>query len=411
MDIGWQFEKNTGLHNAVTKLNIEASAKSSLRRTSHTPPTLESSNGGAPDEAHTNFTSLRRFYNSQKSDENPSSSFFSPSGGFDYSSPSNIARILSIYTGKGSKRDNEKGGYMREALSASEGLQIHNQASEETALEKLRSEGWRSTTSGEQRSRQPHAPHFVDDVRPTQPLLRTKRGKRCRTCRHILVKPEPKVLSTRFKIKLVALNYIPTLSLKPLQAAPSAQQPSIDLNALPPLRACQYLLTLKNPLFESVRVTLATPSQTPGRFQHRVTILCPDFGIGSNVDQWDEALGSSKEKRLSKHVSLTKPEFTGDGGKVAEAGKVWEKGRNWTTVVLEVVCADVTDDGSGCREDEDVLEIPIFIRMEWEAEAQEGQEKKDAKQEKRELAYWSVLGVGRIGGMSLGEGNPRPKPS
>jgi dynactin-4 len=44
----------------------------------------------------------------------------------------------------------------------------------------------------------------------------------------------------------------------------------------------------------------------------------------------------------------------------------------------------------GAAEDEDILEIPVFIRMEWETEGHE----KEA--EKRELAYWSVLGVGRI---------------
>ena len=46
-----------------------------------------------------------------------------------------------------------------------------------------------------------------------------------------------------------------------------------------------------------------------------------------------------------------------------------------------------------------MLEIPMFMRVEWEAETQEvgtmpGKDK-NAK-EKRELAYWSVLGVGKI---------------
>lgn len=55
------------------------------------------------------------------------------------------------------------------------------------------------------------------------------------------------------------------------------------------------------------------------------------------------------------------------------------------------------------REDEDVLEIPVFVRVEWEADiaGDEGGglstagKDKEAK-EKRELAYWCVLGVGRI---------------
>ncbi len=43
------------------------------------------------------------------------------------------------------------------------------------------------------------------DLQPLRTFLRTKRSKRCRTCRHILVKPEPKVISTRFRIRLLAV--------------------------------------------------------------------------------------------------------------------------------------------------------------------------------------------------------------
>lgn len=107
-------------------------------------------------------------------------------------------------------------------------------------------------------------------------------------------------------------------------------------------------------------------------------------------------------------------------GKIAEAGKVWAKGYNWTIVVLEVVCARI---GEGAKdrkgripgdweagktgeaeeeeagEDDDVLEIPVFVRVEFEVDvagddagAREGKEMR----EKRELNYWCVLGVGRI---------------
>ena len=315
---------------------------------------------------------------------------------------------MSIYTGRDplGRKGSEKTQPMREATDSSEGFNESDGSQDDAAIEKLRNLGWQATTSSDQRTRQHHEPQFADEVRPTQPLLRTKRSKRCRTCRHILVKPEPKIQSTRYKIKLIALHYIPTFSLKPLQPAPSTQQIPTDLNAIPPLRASQYLLTLKNPLFDPVKVTLATPAQTPGRHQHKVTILCPDFDIGSNVDQWDEALNSSKEKRMSKHMSLTKVEYSGgEGGKVAEAGKIWEKARNWTTVVLEVVCADVHGSSNHELEDhEELLEIPIFVRLEWEYEAQgddgtsaSGAGKRDARKEKRELAYWVVVGIGRVG--------------
>lgn len=85
---------------------------------------------------------------------------------------------------------------------------------------------------------------------------------------------------------------------------------------------------------------------------------------------------------------------------MAEAGKVWEKGRNWTSVVVEVGIVDVHADDADVGkewgdEDEDVLEIPVFVRVEWEAEVEE--KGTEGGKEKRELAYWVVIGVGRIG--------------
>jgi dynactin 4 len=123
---------------------------------------------------------------------------------------------------------------------------------------------------------------------------------------------------------------------------------------------------------------------------------------------WDEALSAGgKEKRRTKAESS-------EGQ--AEAGKIWEKGRNWTTVVVEVVPASLNTNtialgekpsGSAnppLEEDDDVLEIPLFVRAEYETDptadggdaggsTTTGAEK---EKEKRELAYWCVLGVGRI---------------
>ncbi|KAL9103117.1 MAG: hypothetical protein Q9163_001796, partial [Psora crenata] len=401
LNLGWQFEKPTGIHSQIAKLSIGDQPKP--------PPsanTLEPDEDGnnVPDTGpDTTFTSLKSFYKSQLFSTNSADPLMTPSGGYNYSSPSSLARIMSLYTGRGNygKKDPSTLKPMRESADASEGLCILNPAFDQEAVEKMQKQGWTSTASIAQQARQCYPSRFIDELRPTQTLLRTKRSKRCRMCRHILVKPESKVQSTRFKIKLVALNYIPTISLKPLQPSPSTQLPIVDLNALPVLRPSQYLLTLKNPLFDPVKVTLATPALTPGRFHHKITILCPEFDVGSNIDQWDEALSSNKERRLSKHLSLTKTEYAGgDGGKVAEAGKVWEKGRNWTTVVVEVVCANIDKDETDLEEDEDVLEIPVFVRMAWEAEVNAddgGVGKGDERREKRELTYWIVVGVGRIG--------------
>ena len=394
LDIGWKFEKLTNIHQQISKLKIGGSEKSQS-----TEPT-------ADDEPDSIFASLRSFYNSQISAANPSDPLLTPSGGYNYSSPSSLARIMSLYTGRSfyGKKGQGKPPPMRESADLSEGLRLFNPKSDEEALEKLRTQGWTGTASTAQRRDQQQNPsRFADELRPLRTPLRTKRSKRCRVCRHILVKPESKLQSVRFRIRLIAVNYIPSISLKPLQSLPSSQIYSIDLNALPALRASQFLLTLKNPLFDPVKITLATPSHTPGKHHHKVTILCPQFDIGANVDQWDEALGE-EGRRPNRLLNNTKTDYTSvDGGKVAEAGKVWDKERNWTTIVVEVVCANVSACGEAVAEDEDTVEIPIFVRMEWEAEIEKGEGsgkvEAEEKREKRELAYWVVVGVGKAQGM------------
>jgi dynactin-4 len=181
------------------------------------------------------------------------------------------------------------------------------------------------------------------------------------------------------------------------------------------MKPVQFLLTFKNPLFESVKVNLATPAKTPGRFASKVTVLCPQFEVHANTDAWEEALREDGGKGGEREKRRTKAEAS-EGQHQAEAGKVWERGRNWVSVVVEVVPASLRVDGPAfmkseeqqkddgpLREDEDVLEIPVFVRVEWEADAADHEggavaaSSKDKEvREKKELAYWCVLGIGRI---------------
>jgi len=245
----------------------------------------------------------------------------------------------------------------------------------------------------------------------------------------LLARPEPKVTSNRYKLRVLALNNIPKVSIRSLTSSVpitasthplvstsslSATSTSFNYNKLQPGNTYQFLLTLTNPLFDSIRVTLATPAVTPGRIQTRVTILCPRFEVGANTDVWDEALNSSalqKRKSLMPGASLDQ----GDGLKQVEAGKIWDKGRNWTSVVVEVVpgilpgtvgylppAGDEKGKGGELEPDEEACEIPIFVRLEYDAEAAgDGGERSTALKtgegkERREVAFWSVLGVGRI---------------
>ena len=401
LDIGIQFNKPAYLKDQISQaLNERTKSKQTSEAQDGKPEATPMDSSPTA-----TFVALKKFTSSQISSASSTNPLLTPGGSYNYDSPSSLARIMSLYTGQGSygKKNTSKSAPMRGSADASEGLQITNTDADIDTIWKLRELGFSETTSLEQRSSQRHPPRFVEDLLPVPTRLVTKRSKRCRTCRHILVKPEAKVTSTRYRIRLIAVNYIPTMSLKALQLspAPSASPaastlPLLDLNALPPLRAIQYLLTLKNPQFDPVKVTLATPTQAPGPYRHKVTILCPQFEIGANADAWDEALtAGDTSKRSSKVPDLT-AKNSSEGMRVAEAGKVWEKGRNWTTVVVEVGCAAI-DSNKGI-EDGDLLEIPIFVRLEWEADTEKdaGGGEKGGSREKRELAYWAVVGVGRI---------------
>lgn len=424
-------------------------------------------------DVETQFGNLKAFYQSQLADASSSTGAagLSSLGDLGIGSPGSLSRLMNLYTGSGllgDKKAKTARAVMRESLGPDEGLQVAD-LDETAAVERLHKSGWEGTVSAQQAAAQvpvnvgePNMhgrSRFVDELRPVPHLLRTKRSKRCPVCRHIVSKPEAKVTNTRFRIRLVAGSYIPTISMRPLQATSLSQAisgaPFGGSNAaasvggaaaagpaalLAPLRPVQYLLTFKNPIFEAVKVTLATPSVTPGRFASKVTILCPEFEIDANTDVWDEALKDGDKDRHSSRRGLddmnnsnNNPAAAAGGQQQqhqAEPGKVWERGRNWVTIVVEVVPASLRldrhnptitstknnnaqgggdqqqqqqqhpdDDLRALRPDEDVLEIPMFVRLEWETDvAHEEAPARDNKdgREKRELAFWCALGIGRI---------------
>ncbi|KAJ6166833.1 hypothetical protein N7470_002280 [Penicillium chermesinum] len=311
-----------------------------------------------PSNAEAQFAALKSFYRNQISETS--------------TSPSDP-----LVSTAETKKPNQNPPVMREALTPSEGLRISATPNPDPVISRLRSAegGWDGVASIAQRAEQSPDVRFTDDLLPLPVLLRTKRAKRCKACKHILLYP-------------AAVTTAPGSPSS--TSAASAPSPNPDLNALTPLRPIHVLLTLKNHMFDPVRVTLATPSVTPGRVASKVTVLSPQFDI-------DPKLRAAE--------------------KVPEAGKVWDKGRNWTTVVLEVVPGTLpssdADAGGGDGEvrsgagsapaqpDEDVLEIPVFVHMEWDAEGQleqqdVGKASKPDDLVARELAYWMVLGVGRI---------------
>jgi len=434
-EAGIKFEKPNSIHAQLAKLRnggttrLTAKERKDRRKdpSRRAHAATESEAGGETQalDHETQFAHLKAFYQSQLADPNTADTGLSGLGDLGYSSPTTLSRIMSIYTGGSlqDKKTKSRLGAMREALEPDEGLQLAN-LDESAAIAQLQSDGHGGTVSVSQLAEQPpnlgeehlHGrTRFTSELRPIPYLLRTKRSKRCPVCRHIISKPEAKVQTTRFRIRLVAGSYIPSIAIRPLSLASgnssSASGATLPGALLEPLKPAHYLLTFKNPIFEPIKVTLGAPATTPGRFASRVTVLCPEFEVDANTDVWDEALkdpsGGDRDSRDRRRQRGESASGGGNGGNAQnqlEVGKIWERGRNWVSIVVEVVPASLRLETGDLplREDEDVLEIPMFVRVEWEAEAggddvgavSSGRDRE--ARGKRELAYWCVLGLGRI---------------
>jgi dynactin-4 len=422
LDIGVKFNKPTKITEQLHKLWKTRHAQSSEGEDADHKNAEEQ---GALDHESA-FSRMTAFYKEQLQELGDQQGSY---GNSPYNSPANLQRIMNLYGGlsyNALKKTREKPQPMREASGQHEGLRTFTadeMGDDDEAIEKLGSLGIHSTCTGAQRLATPSNfdARFVDDLWPVATPLRVRRGKRCRTCRQFLARPEPKVGSMRYKIRLIAVNFVQRLSIRllhspavPHNGAFHTRMEPLPVIKLPPNQAQQYILTVRNPVFESVKITLSTPSITPGRVATRVTILCPSFTVGPAGDIWDEALSASTTAANDGSRQAAMASLTGstDADRQPEAGKVWERSRNSTSVILEVVPgalfsqtgialggkAEAASDTLG--EDDDLLEIPIHVRAEWEADAHEGDglsgNERKKERENKELGYWCVLGLGRI---------------
>ncbi|CAJ0758009.1 12234_t:CDS:2 [Entrophospora sp. SA101] len=137
--------------------------------------------------------------------------------------------------------------------------------------------------------------------------LRTKRIKRCRQCRHILIKPEQKAQATRFKIKLVALAYIPKITIMSL--------PKLILN-----QTTQIVLKFSNPLYEEIILDLNVQDVELGK----IKVLAPHFSIAPYNEVWEY---DEHDLISSKPRSHTSPK--------SDIG-IYERRSNSTSIILEI---------------------------------------------------------------------------
>lgn len=166
-------------------------------------------------------------------------------------------------------------------------------------------------------------------IYPKLRRLQAKRSKRCRGCRNIIIKPEPKPTSTKFKTKLLAMNYIPAFRVTPH----FIQFPEKFDN----VQTYTFRLNITNPLFTSAKVRLATA--TPDDNSLKVTIITPTFELGPAPELWDDvSLVKSQPSEFIGRKTIASEKVFMEG--LRETGKnddFYEKGPNWVSVLIEVV--------------------------------------------------------------------------
>ncbi|KAK9464767.1 dynactin p62 family-domain-containing protein, partial [Lipomyces arxii] len=245
----------------------------------------------------------------------------------------------------------------------------------------------------------------VGELLPLFVRLRTRRAKRCRACRHILVRPDissrrsasssSKHSSTKvsdsmtFRINLLSKNYLPTLRLTHIPLQSSAR--NIYEAGMTPHVVHVFALTVFNPLDEAIKVTLGSPPKTPDH-GHSVTFMTPSFEVGENKeDDWDVAGVVSLRTKLAeiKQAAVEARELQ------RPPTGILDRGRNWTTVAFEIIPTDAR----GSK-----IEVPLFVSVAYQAEierdfsAASSSDNKEGSfdKEQREMAFWSVLRLGKV---------------
>ncbi|KAH7885427.1 dynactin p62 family-domain-containing protein [Phlebopus sp. FC_14] len=185
----------------------------------------------------------------------------------------------------------------------------------------------------------------TSDLRPHRIPLHSKTSKRCPVCRHILIKPEQKAQSVRYKIKLVAANYLPAITVG-LPHSPAARRvvgkssaPGTDGKSGAVMHAGAihpFQLALTNPLYDPIQVRLSPPRVTDRGFI--VSLPLTPFSVAAFAEAWeyddDEDMFGVEDDELGLDAGRGNREKD-TRGRVKNVG-VLEKRANVTVVGGEV---------------------------------------------------------------------------
>ncbi|KAI8873022.1 dynactin p62 [Ramicandelaber brevisporus] len=155
-------------------------------------------------------------------------------------------------------------------------------------------------TSYEQRTASDPNKHSyrLSSLFPQRVPLKTKVVKRCRQCSQILIRPEPKVQSTRFKIRQCAISSLPNITLARTPKEGSVPSFKVD-------QETTLYLRFSNPLHYSMSIALAVPS-------------ADENGSNAIVIDDEDGVGSSAYSECLARVVIPVPEFD-----VSAGGDLW----------------------------------------------------------------------------------------
>jgi len=181
------------------------------------------------------------------------------------------------------------------------------------------------------------------------------------------------------------------MQIRPNVGTGSSASPTVP-DLLKPGITHSFILTITNPLYDPIKLTLSTPATAPGPYPHATTILRPEFAVGANADIWnddEEILPSTeREKRRSRFG-------------------IFEAKRNMISIFMEVIPVPPTAGEKGTMSGEISVEIPIFVKMVYQVDDVEKddtltlmhqvmEEEKGKGKVEKEIGYWVVVQAGSI---------------
>ncbi|KDN41745.1 hypothetical protein RSAG8_07276, partial [Rhizoctonia solani AG-8 WAC10335] len=125
----------------------------------------------------------------------------------------------------------------------------------------------------------------ASSLAPLRIPLHSKMSVRCAVCRHILIKPEQKSQSVRYKIKLMATNYLPSLE------ASLSTSTTAGASRLIQGKSCPFSITITNPLYDTIQVRLQpyNPATYPNVNRPSFHVALPQgfLSVSAFAEAWE----------------------------------------------------------------------------------------------------------------------------